>query len=274
MPPVQESRLKGKFVFLSASLPAKEALDFPQFVNQSTAIDDAVIGLARAIFFNGGRLVFGAHPSISRLVARVAGEYGQTGETSVGPPVVIYQSRAFEEHIPEDTMRMQRMGWAQMVLVEAETGEVFRPGRGRGSIQCPRSLAEMRRRMIEDTKPEAMVCVGGMEGVIEEFDFFISYRESFRRKRPIPIYILSFTGGAAQTLAARGDPSQLIYVVDERSFPDQLSARYQELMQRSWEEFAPESSGAADSRIFVPNRLLGVLAAERIIADISRGENH
>jgi hypothetical protein len=266
-PPQRDTRLQGKFVFLSASLPVKEALDFPQFVNQATAIDEAVIGLARAIFSNGGRLVFGAHPSISSLVARVAGEYARVGETPEKSLVLMYQSRAFEEHIPEDTKRMQRAGWAEMVLVDAVGGEVFRPGQGRGSLQCPNSLAEMRRQMIKDTNPEAMVCVGGMEGVIEEFEFFRIHRETLARERRVPIYILSFTGGAAQTLAAHCDENQRIIAIDEHTFSAE-SSRYQNLMQQSWEEFAPESGRVVDSRSFVPNRLLGVLAAERIIEDI------
>lgn len=65
----------------------------------------------------------------------------------------------------------------------------------------------MRERMIEETRPNAMVCIGGMEGVIDE-------ARLFRRGFPdAPIFVLSRTGGAAAILAE--DPEFGTQAIDE-----------------------------------------------------------
>jgi hypothetical protein len=69
-------RLRGKSILLSASIPAPERTDQYRSVPLgSFEIDQAVISLARAVFSEGGQLVLGGHPSISPLIAMVAGEY-------------------------------------------------------------------------------------------------------------------------------------------------------------------------------------------------------
>ena len=195
--------LSGKTIFLSASVPAPERDDrFRRVENAHFEIDQAVISLARAVFSEGGRLVFGGHPAISPLVAMVAGEYRQpayaeTGEERPAPLIRIFQSRAFEGFLPDDTLMMYRTGYAAITWTEAIGDERFDPGAHYTGPPCPRSLAAMREAMIEGTQPVAMVCVGGMEGVEQEF-------EVFRKLRPgIPVYVLEGTGGAAGLLAER-----------------------------------------------------------------------
>ena len=71
-----KSRLHGVAVFLSASVPSPErSHEYNRIPEAPLRIEEAVMSIARAIFMEGGTLVFGAHPSISPLVARVIGHY-------------------------------------------------------------------------------------------------------------------------------------------------------------------------------------------------------
>jgi hypothetical protein len=194
-------RLRGQAVFLSASVPdpARDA-QFSQIADAAFHVEQAVISLARAVFSEGGRLVFGGHPSISPLVAIVAGEYrapnlAEGSEERAPPQVVIYQSEAFRESIPHDTHLLIRLGLAEERWIEAIDGERFIPGEGPGHAQCPRSLDAMRARMIKETDPVAMVCIGGMEGLLIEAEMFGSQEEHR------PVFTLARTGGAASIVA-------------------------------------------------------------------------
>src|SRR4051794_31938323 len=95
---ISQRRLSGKTVFLCASVPDRQrAKKYRRLENAAFEIEQAVISLARAVFSEGGRLLFGGHPSISPLVATVAGEYRETGfaeRRGEAPPapVLIYQS--------------------------------------------------------------------------------------------------------------------------------------------------------------------------------------
>jgi hypothetical protein len=187
-----ERRLANRTVFLSASVPAPNR-GFARPPDAAFVVEQAVVGLARAVFAEGGRLVFGAHPSISPLVASVATEYRQASAADGPRPVVIYQSRAFEEVLPNETWDLYRFGFADLLWTDAEGGEHYQPGDA-ASLQCPLSLRAMRTRMIKEQKPIAMVIAGGMDGVLEEFTLF---REHAERS---PIYAARDTGGAAARL--------------------------------------------------------------------------
>ncbi len=193
-------RLHGKSVFLSASVPDPARDErFSRIPDAAFQIEQAVVSLARAVFSEGGRLVFGGHPSISPLVATVAGEYrapnlAEGGGERSRPQVAIYQSEAFRESLPQDTDLLIRLGLADEHWIEAVEGERFIPGQGSAHDQCPRSLQLMRERLLTDTDPVAMVCIGGMDGVLIEADMFGSL-PSHR-----PIFTLAYTGGAASLL--------------------------------------------------------------------------
>lgn len=222
-------RLRGRRVFLSASVPVPErAARYRRVADAHLEIEEAVVSLARAVFTEGGTLVFGGHPAISPLVAVVAGEYitprdvgaiapqmgvaaesntpgvvEQAGNRGVpgGKPVLstliwIYQSRAYEGHVPDETTLMFRAGYAELRWTNAVNGERY-DERRRGQPQCTESLRHMRERMIEETAPAAMVCIGGMEGVEQEVEIFQ------QRGRGAPIYVFGETGGAAALMAER-----------------------------------------------------------------------
>jgi SLOG cluster2 len=265
----QDNRLHGKYIFLSASIPDTKDEQFDQFVDQATAADEAVLGLARGIFSAGGRLVFGAHPSISPLVAKIAGEYADDESLKNEPPVLMFQSKAFQRHIPEETLRLERLGWAKMVLTEAQGGEAYNPQDRRiASEQCPQSLAAMRREMISVARPVAMVCVCGKKGVIEEFEFFLEFRGLANLNAPI--YLLRYTGGVTRELADRSAQHPRVNVLDVGNFLEATES-YDKLIREHWHAFAPyEREQLTAGRRFVPNRLLGILVAEKIIQSLSQ----
>jgi hypothetical protein len=193
-------RLRDTTVFLSGSVPNREG--FKRVPDAPFVIEQAVVGLARAVLAEGGRIVFGAHPSISPLVASVASEYKTVGQSGEPSRVIIYQSRAFEEVLPDETWDMVRFGFADLIWTDAKNGERYRKGEP-ASRYCPKSLTHMRERMIGETLPRLMVIVGGMDGVYEEVDLFQTLWRSSEESGGASIYSAVRTGGAAQIVPGR-----------------------------------------------------------------------
>ncbi|MEK6374710.1 MAG: hypothetical protein AABO58_18685 [Acidobacteriota bacterium] len=198
-------------VFLSASVPAKHS----GFENArlDLNVDEAVITLARTIFAEGGKLVFGGHPSISPLVLTIASEYVVTSDVEA-PLAFIYQSQIFREIIPKKTLVLEEMGYGRIVWTAAAEGEQLSRDEKTGRWLAPRSLERMRRAMISHTTPAAFVAIGGMEGVEQEADIF-------RELRPnAPVFAIESTGGASARLA---ETRQYVRAID-RSVADAISA--------------------------------------------------
>jgi hypothetical protein len=205
-------------IILSASVPSgkrseKYQQDFVKIKNAQIQIEEAIVGLSRNIFQKKGRIIFGGHPSISPLVAMVAGEFhnrqNDSEDTSRNEnqqkPIVIFQSRAYEAVIPADTTNLLNQGDSAVVWTEAVNGEAFDKAKA-GQEQCTGSLALMRRHMMEKNA-DALVCMGGMEGVEREFDLFSKMHPDK------PIYILETTGGASRILAERARGA-MVNVID------------------------------------------------------------
>lgn len=187
-----KTTLRGRTIFLSASVPTPDR-GFERIEDAAFEIEQAVISLARSIFSAGGTLVFGGHPSISPLVAMVAGEYqpaflAESGEGERAPLTTIYQSEAFRERAVEANFLIFKLQSAKVVWtpVRRDSGE---------TQSIDGSLFDMRTAMVEQTAPAAMVCIGGMDGVHEEVEI---YRKYFPRR---PVFVLGRTGGASGILA-------------------------------------------------------------------------
>jgi SLOG cluster3 family len=199
-------------ILLSASVPNPTST-FAITPAERTNLDEAVMSLARALFSSGGRLVFGGHPTISPLIATIAGEYAPPSEDVANDEdplgnvlAGIYQSELFKGHVAFETLLLFRLGFARIVWTDRGEGEYLNDLPGTASEKYPGSLAEMRRRMIADSDPDAMVCAGGMAGVDEEI-------EKFRDLRPnAPIYLLEGTGGATARAATKRSPNT--HVID------------------------------------------------------------
>lgn len=200
-------------ILLSASVPNPKT-EFAISPAERTNLDEAVMSLARAIFSSCGRLVFGGHPTISPLIATIAGEYAPPSEdvASRKDPLGnvlagIYQSRIFEGRVPFETLLLFRLGFARIVWIDPAPGESWNDDDPRTpSEKYKNSLVKMRRRMIADSDPDAMVCAGGMAGVHEEI-------KAFRKLRPgKPVYLLEGTGGATARAAMERSPG--MHVID------------------------------------------------------------
>lgn len=193
-------RLKGRTIFMSASVPAPERAErFRRVEHAALEIEQAVVSLTRAVLSEGGTLVFGGHPAISPLVATVAGEYrearfAESGKEGPEPQVQIYQSELFREVAPEATMLMFRLGLARVHWIGRDPDEHFGESPASGP-RFPRSLERMRTTMILDSRPDCMVCIGGMEGILDELELFWRIWPEQR------CYALRSTGGASALLA-------------------------------------------------------------------------
>lgn len=153
-------------IFLSASVPYREP-----FVSECdpVAIREAVLALV-AVALRERPLVFGGHPAISPLVEHAARSLGALKN------VHIYQSRFFEDKIPEVARKFENLHWTERARDEAE------------------SLRLMRKEMIGSLDFCGAVFVGGMEGIFEESK---SFREFQGDK---PQLAIGSTGGAAEAL--------------------------------------------------------------------------
>jgi len=215
-------------VLLSASVPSAKRSEkyhenYTKIKNAQIQIEEAVIGLARNIFQARGRIIFGGHPSISPLVAMVATEFQLNKEIEnikrneeQEKPITIFQSRAFEKVIPDETTGLFTLGYSNIVWTDAVNGEEFNP-KIQGKPQCEASLALMRRQMMRGNV-DALVCLGGMEGVEQEFEMF---HELHMGK---PIFLLGSTGGATKILATEFSNDNFVKVIDnieyKKPFPE------------------------------------------------------
>lgn len=181
-------------VFLSASFPSgPRAESFEPF--DPGAIADAVTALARAVLVANGRLLVGGHPTITPLVLMVASELDIKGAVDV------FQSRWFEKQITRETRALESAGFGSFHwMPKGPTREA--------------SLRGMREAMLGHTqKLVARVFVGGMEGVVEEF-------ETLPRFHPaVPRVSLVGPGGAAAKLPLEETRSVLGEHVTSRRYP-------------------------------------------------------
>ncbi len=214
---------QGDLIFLSASMPWREGwLKGVDLIE----IEEAVISIARAVFSRGGRLIFGGHPSISPLVASVAGEYYPQDRHRLVRPVVTFQSEWFRGSVPDQTWEMVEKGLSTIEWVGlADTEEVracvaqrivnkpdkeLSPAQRqlalRARNQC---LTLMRQCMLGEMPPHldggtmrqwietrhhngllplprAMIVIGGMEGCLEEAAIFVRQRKGEVRDAALP----------------------------------------------------------------------------------------
>jgi SLOG-like protein len=192
----------GDIIFLSASVPYRK-----HWIEDAkpVEIEEAIVSVARAVFARQGRLLFGGHPSVSPLVAAVAGEYFPNDAARVVRPVITFQSKFFEKVLPDKTWEMVGMGWSTIEWTPKSPATDRRSDR-------EASLDEMRAWMLlapETPKdiiernqlrpPRAMIAVGGMEGVRDEAAMFLRSRARWD-SAPRRVYAFGSGGGAAARL--------------------------------------------------------------------------
>ncbi|MCC5989860.1 MAG: hypothetical protein JJT95_19510 [Pararhodobacter sp.] len=157
-------------VFLSASVPLPGRRGFESF--DPVLISSAVHAFVEVVL--GRRLlVWGGQPAITPIIWEAARRLGVPYESSV----LLYQSSFFRDQYPEVNLRFGN--WVEVPAVE-------------GNMKA--SLGRMRTRMFRDRPYEAAVFIGGMEGVLDEFD---ALRENAPGAQLIP---LPAPGGVSREL--------------------------------------------------------------------------
>jgi hypothetical protein len=176
-------------IFLSASMPDPKRAPQYAATADSVAICSAVSALLH-VTLGRRQLVWGGHPAITPMIWVVAQDVG----VNYGRWVQLYQSRHFADEFPEDNQRFQNVTYTDDIKGDRD-----------------RSLASMRERMFSEHSFTAAVFIGGMGGIIDEY-------ELFRRLQPKAAVVpVISTGGATLDVAERAGelPAEL---ADERDY--------------------------------------------------------
>ena len=186
-----------KEIFLSASIPKKNRGHYYDSASPfliQCAVRELIISVIKDY-----RIVWGGHPAITPMIWTICQDLGIDYSSSV----LLYQSRYFEKFFPEENRRFDNV-----VIVDAVDND-------RNA-----SLLQMRRAMLSREDLCAAVFIGGMEGILEEYDLFKEYHPE-AVVLPVPS-----SGGAALDLAkaiGAGDGSYLQDVDFVRFYHQQLT---------------------------------------------------
>lgn len=158
-------------IFLSASIPNPDK-DIRYYKTADiVAIRDSVRALATVVI-PGAHLIWGGHPAITPLIRYVM----EKMKSKVKEHITLYQSNFFKDCFSGDNFVFENI-------------EIVREEKDRES-----SLMMMRKGMIENNDFSAGIFIGGMKGVIEEF-------EMFRKIHPKSIVLpIASTGAAAKII--------------------------------------------------------------------------
>lgn len=162
-------------IFLSAGVPHPKR--GPEYAHSAdtVAITAAVSALVHVTL--GRRLlVWGGQPAITPMIWAVAEGLG----VEYGSWVKLYQSRHFEDEFPEDNERFHNVTYTEDVNGDRES-----------------SLRRMRERMFSDYNYNSAIFIGGMGGILQEFDLLTKFQP-----KVTALPVLS-TGGAALEIAKR-----------------------------------------------------------------------
>lgn len=168
-------------IFLSASVPdPKRAPEFAETSN-SVAITSAVRALVHVTL--GRRvLVWGGHPAITPMIKVVAEEMG----IEYGEWVKLYQSLYFEDQFPQDNEKFGNVVYTENIENDRD-----------------KSLRHMRVQMFSENSFRAAIFVGGMAGIIDEFEIFNQLQPGK------DIFPVLSTGGATLKVAERINAERL-----------------------------------------------------------------
>ncbi len=161
-------------VFLSASVPVVGRGRYHETADPFL-IQCAVREFVTAVL--GRRLiVWGGHPAITPMVWAVCEDLG----VAYAQAVVLYQSKFFGDMFPEENLRFANVEYIEAV-----------PGNREASV------LKMRRSMLSRHDLAAAVFIGGMEGVLAEYELFTELHAG------ATTITVPAAGGAALELAER-----------------------------------------------------------------------
>jgi hypothetical protein len=178
-------------VFLSASVPLPSR--DPKFMATAdvVAIREAIKALVGEVIPQG-YLVFGGHPAITPLMAILLRGLGLEARRRI----ILYQSAYFADQFVTENDE-----FIDLRLIPAVGNSL------------KRSVKAMRKQMIEDTPFDIGVFIGGMEGVLEEFDLFRSHHRQAR------VWPIASTGAAAQQLFQMANKPRPELFLEEMTYP-------------------------------------------------------
>ena len=160
-------------IFLSAGVP--DPRREPEYASTAdiVAIQAAVSALVHVVL--GRRLlVWGGHPAITPMIWVAAADMG----VDYGGWVRLYQSRYFKDEFPEDNARFHNVTFCGDVNNDRQ-----------------QSLRAMREKMLTDHSFSAAVFIGGMGGIIDEYDLLQKLQPNAK------ILPIASCGGAGRKLA-------------------------------------------------------------------------
>ncbi len=164
-------------IFLSAGVPDPKRGQQYAETAEAVAITAAVSALVHVTL--GRRLlVWGGQPAITPMILVVA----EGLDTNYGGWVKLYQSKFFKDEYPEENKRFRNVIYTDGVDHDRES-----------------SLRLMRERMFNDFNFTAAVFIGGMGGIVQEFDLL----KKLQPKATL-LPVIS-TGGAVIDIAKRMD---------------------------------------------------------------------
>lgn len=162
-------------IFLSASIPYPERDEKFYSTADIVAIRDAVRALATVVVPKA-QLIWGGHPAITPLIRFVV----ERMDVDLREHVTLYQSNFFRQYFPKDNLLFENK-----VIVDEEADRKS-------------SLLKMRKEMLTKNKFSVGIFIGGMEGVIDEF-------EMFKKHHPNALALpIASTGAAAKIIFENG----------------------------------------------------------------------
>ena len=164
-------------IFLSAGVPDPKRGPEYAATADTVAINAAVSALIR-VSLGRRPLVWGGHPAITPMVLEVA----KGLNVDYGKWVTLYQTDFFYDEYPEDNAQFKNVVYTERV---------------EGNLAA--SLLVMRRRMFSEHRFSSAVFIGGMSGILEEFDLF---KELQPKASLVPVIS---TGGAVLRLSDQID---------------------------------------------------------------------
>lgn len=167
-------------VFLSASVPDPASENFHADAD-SVAVASAVKALVY-VLLGRRKLVWGGHPAITPMVAAAASSLNVDYQSWV----TLYQSRYFLGEFPEENTQFDNVVLTKKV-----------------DNSLSESLALMRHQMFSDHTFSCGIFIGGMKGVVAEFELL---HEICPQAKRIPVIS---TGGATTFLAEIANHSEL-----------------------------------------------------------------
>jgi hypothetical protein len=178
-------------IFLSASVPLPDRN--PRFMATAdvVGIRESIKGLIGAVMPEG-EIVFGGHPAITPLIALLLRGLGPETRRRV----ILYQSAYFVEHfVPENDE------FIDLRIIPAVEKSLAQ------------SIEAMRMRMIKESTFDAGVFIGGMEGVLDEFELFRRFHPQAQR------WPIASTGAAAKELFEATDKPRPELFLLELTYP-------------------------------------------------------